>query len=331
MSSLYKHENLRIFRRHLGLTQKELIHHFLGEEERPISIATLSNLEVKGGVRLNDVVLKIADKVSIDPMLFALDTQEFAEQIASLFPKKKDRLQIPGQGGKKTGINHLINQLTMHFAQQMMNGTLQKGDKIEADRELAVLLNVGRSAIREAMKVLEVLGMVDIRPGQGTYISSDEADFFRIPLSWSLFLNRSQIEDIIVVRNSLETKAAELAAFCEDVDELHHLSSICHSMQRALLEGDHGEFLQGDLDFHICIARCSGNDVIYTMIQTISNLMRHISGTGMVYEEQIREIYEEHQKIYGSILIHDGDGAREGMRLHLARSRERYSCKYDRY
>ena len=51
----------------------------------------------------------------------------------------------------------------------------------------------------------------------------------------------------------------------------------------------------------------------------------------MVYEEQIQEIYEEHQKIYGSILIHDGDGAREGMRLHLARSRERYSCKYDRY
>lgn len=329
MNSLYRHENLRIFRRHLGLTQKELIGRFFEEEEKPISVATLSNLEVKGGARLTDVILKIAGKVSVDPMLFALETSEFARQIAVLFPKKKDGMEPQHKGSKNSGISSLINQLTMYFAERMMNGTLKKGDKIESDRELAVLLNVGRSAIREAMKVLDVLGMVDIRPGQGTYISSDEADFFRIPLSWSLFLNKSQVEEILLVRNVLEMTAAELAASCRDVDQLHQLSSICHGMQKALLEGDHSSFLQGDLDFHICIARCAGNDVIYTMLRTISNLMRHISGTGMVHEEQIRNIYEEHQKIYGSILIHDGEGAREGMRIHLARSKERYYCKDD--
>lgn len=289
MSSLYKKENLRIFRRHLGLTQKEFINHFLSEDEKPMSIATFSNLEAKGGARLNDVILKTADKISVDPMIFAMDSQEFAEQISSLLPNEKDRLQIQKQGAKKSGINHLINQLTMYFAQQIMDGELRKGDKIASDRELAAMLNVGRSAIREAMKVLDVLGMVDIRPGQGTYISSNEADFFIIPLSWSLFLNGSQIENIITVRNLLETKAAELSAECQDVNELHELSLISHKMQRALMEGNHNDFLEGDLDFHICIARCSGNDVIYTMIQTISNLMRHVSGTGMIYEEQIQD------------------------------------------
>ena len=324
MSSLYKKENLRIFRRHLGLTQKEFISHFLSDDEKPMSIATFSNLEAKGGTRLNDVILKTADKISVDPMIFAMDSQEFAEQISSLLPNEKDRLQIQKQGAKKNGINHLINQLTMYFAQQIMDGKLRKGDKIASDRELAAMLNVGRSAIREAMKVLDVLGMVDIRPGQGTYISNNEADFFIIPLSWSLFLNGSQIENIITVRNLLETKAAELAAECQDVNELHELSLISHKMQRALLEGNHNDFLEGDLDFHIRIARCSGNDVIYTMIQTISNLMRHVSGTGMIYEEQIQEIYDEHQKIYGSILTHDADGAREAMGSHLAKSKERY-------
>ncbi len=324
MSSLYKKENLRILRRHLGLTQKEFISHFLSDDEKTMSIATFSNLEAKGGARLNDVILKTADKISVDPMIFAMDSREFAEQLSSLLPNEKDRMQIQKQGAKKNGINHLINQLTMYFAQQVMDGKLKKGDQIESDRELAAMLNVGRSAIREAMKVLDVLGMVDIRPGQGTYISSNEADFFIIPLSWSLFLNGSQIENIITVRNLLETKATELAAGCEDVNALHELSEVSHRMQKALMEGNHNDFLEGDLDFHICIAKCSGNDVIYTMIQTISNLMRHVSGTGMIYEEQIQEIYDEHQKIYGSILTHDMDAAREAMSTHLSKSKERY-------
>lgn len=325
MSSIYKKENLRILRRHLGLTQKEFINNFLSEEEdKPMSIATFSNLEVKGGARLNQVILKTANKISVDPMIFAMDSQEFAGQLSSLLPNEKDIQQIQKQGAKKNGINHLINQLTMHFAQQVMDGELKKGDKIESDRELAAMLNVGRSAIREAMKVLDVLGMVDIRPGQGTYISSNEADFFIIPLSWSLFLNGSQIENIITVRNLLETKAAELAAHCQDVNCLHELSLISHKTQKALMEGNHNDFLEGDLDFHSCIARCSGNDVIYTMIQTISNLMRNVSGTGMIYEEQVREIYDEHQKIYGSILTHDADASREAMSSHLAKSKKRY-------
>ena len=324
MNSIYKKENLRILRRHLGLTQKEFITQFLSDNEKTMSIATFSNLEAKGGTRLNDVILKTADKISVDPMIFAMDSKEFAEQLSSLLPNEKDMKQIQKQGAKKNGINHLINQLTMYFAQQVMDGKLKKGDKIESDRELAAMLNVGRSAIREAMKVLDVLGMVDIRPGQGTYISSNEADFFIIPLSWSLFLNGSQIENIITVRNLLETKAAELAAKCQDVNCLHELSRISHKMQKALLEGNHNDFLEEDLDFHICIARCSDNDVIYTMIQTISNLMRHVSGTGMIYEEQVKEIYNEHQKIYGSILMHDADAAREAMSIHLSKSKMRY-------
>lgn len=324
MGSLYKKENLRILRRHLGLTQKEFIAHFLNDDEKKMSIATFSNLETKGGSRLNDVILKTADKISVDSMIFTMDSQEFAEQLSFLLPNEKDVRQIQKQGAKNNGINHLINRLTMYFAQKIMDGKLKKGDKIESDRELAVVLNVGRSAIREAMKVLDVLGMVEIRPGQGTYISSNEADFFIIPLSWSLFLNGSQIDNIITVRNLLETKAAELVAGCEDVNTLHELSEVSHRMQQALMEGDHNDFLEGDLDFHICIARCSGNDVIYTMIQTISNLMRHVSGTGMIYEEQLQEIYDEHQKIYGSILTHDTGAARDAMSDHLSKSKERY-------
>ncbi|MFR4625502.1 MAG: FadR/GntR family transcriptional regulator [Dorea formicigenerans] len=71
----------------------------------------------------------------------------------------------------------------MYFAEQMFDKSLKKGDKIESDRVLATKLGVGRSAVREALKVLDVLGMIDILLGQGTYISGNEANFFVIPLS----------------------------------------------------------------------------------------------------------------------------------------------------
>lgn len=326
MSSIYKKENLRIIRRHMELTQKEFIQNFLVEEgENPImSIAAFSNLETKGGGHLNEVILKTANKLSVDPMIFAMDPEEFAEQLNVLLPNSQDKEYIQKQGVKKSGINQLINQLTMYFAEQMMSGELKKGDQIESDRELAVKLGVGRSAIREAMKVLDVLGMVDVRPGQGTYISSNEADFFIIPLSWSLFLNGNQIDNIITVRNLLEIKAAELAADCEDVNYLHNLSRISHNIQRAQMEGDYSLFLESDLEFHSCIAECSGNKVIYSMIQTISNLMKRLSGTGMINEQQLKEIGDEHQKIYGCILTHDAEAASKAMQEHLKNSKERY-------
>lgn len=79
--------------------------------------------------------------------------------------------------------------------------------------------------------------------------------------------------------------------------------------------------------FHICLAECSGNRVIYSMIQTISNLMRHVSGSGMINEEQIRAINEEHQRIYGCILTHDAVEAKQAMEDHLSKSRKRYSYR----
>lgn len=326
MSSIYRKENLRILRTHLGLTQKAFIQSFLAPDgDVPaMSVATFSNLEAKGGARLSEVILKTAEKLSVDPMIFAKDPEEFSGQLGVLLPNSRDVEQIRNQSAKKSGINQLINQLTMYFAEQVLTGKLKKGDKIESDRELAAMLNVGRSAIREAMKVLDVLGMVDIRPGLGTYISSNESDFFIIPLSWSLFLNGNQVDSIITVRNLLEVKAAELAAGCKDVNCLHKLSRISHKMQRAHMEGDQNAFLEGDLEFHICIAECSENKVIYSMIQTISNLMRHISGTGMIYEEQLREVYDEHQRIYGFILTHDAKAASQAMEEHLLKSKERY-------
>lgn len=331
MDLVYKKDNLRLLRRNLKVTQKEFIDHFLlTPEGRPsMSVATLSNLESKGGARLNECILAVSESLNIDPMAFSLPPDEFAEKISGLLPEDAalDESDCTAKKDGKGNINQLLSRLTMYFSEQIFNKCLKKGDKIESDRMLASKLGVGRSAIREALKVLSVLGMIDIRPGQGTFITNNEANFFIVPLSWSMFLNENQIDSIIEVRNLLEIKAAYLAAGNANGEYLDRLYDISYRLHHFYTERDYKEFLNADLEFHICIAQCSGNPVIYSMIQTISNLMLHVSGSGMVDEKQLQEIYEEHQKVYGLILASDAEGASKAMEEHLSRSVARYNYR----
>lgn len=326
---VYKKDNIRFLRRYLDLTQKEFIDKFLvdGNDKAAMSIATYSNLESKGGSRINEVVLALSEKLAVDSMIFSMVPEEFAQQIDMLLPDSMTQELIRQNGMKKGNVDQLLNRLTMYFAEQIFEKKLKKGDKIESDRVLAAKLGVGRSAIREALKVLDVMGMIDICPGQGTYISSREENFFIIPLSWSLFLNGGQIDSILVVRNLLEAKAAELAAACQEEECLLRLHEVSHTLHTAYMRQDYKEFLEEDLKFHLCIAECSGNPVIYSMIQTIRNLMKHVSGSGMVDEIQLKEIYEEHQQIYGLIIAHDAKGAALAMQTHLQNAGKRYNFR----
>lgn len=328
LSSAYKKENLRFLRRTLRLTQKEFIERFLltPDGKPSMSIATFSNLESKDGARMNEVILAVSQSLELETMLFSLPPEEFSEKIRILLPEDAGK-SIEGNHPKKGNINQLLNRLTMYFAEQIFEKKLRKGDKIESDRVLAAKLGIGRSAVREALKVLDVLGMIDIRPGQGTYISNNETNFFIIPLSWSLFLNGNQVDGIVEVRNLLEVKAAYLAADSKNEKALNKLYEISHKIHKAYVEKDFKEFLNGDVEFHTCIAECSDNQVIYSMIQTISNLMRHVSGTGMADEGQLHDIYEEHQKVYGLILAKDCEGAAKAMEEHLEKSFHRYNYR----
>ena len=329
LSPVYKKDNIRLLRRYLRMTQKEFITHFLIDEKgkASMSIATLSNLEAKGGGRINEVILAVSESLGVDSMIFSMRPEEFAEKIDVLVPSTIDTDNVRKAGVKKGNINQLLYRLTMYFAEQIFEEKLKKGDKIESDRVLAAKLNVGRSAIREALKVLDVLGMIDIRPGQGTYISNNEANFFIIPLSWSLFLNGNQTDNIITVRNLLEVKAAGLAANCKKEEHLIRLHNISRKIHAAYGGKNYKEFLEGDLEFHACVAECSENQVIISLLQTIRNLMKHVSGTGMVDEEQLKEIYDEHQKVYGLIIAQDTDGAAEAMQEHLNKSLQRYNYR----
>ena len=333
-NSVYKKDNIRQVRRTLKMTQKEFLEYFLMKEngKTAMSVATLSNLESKGGDRLNEVISAVSGRLQLDSMMFSLEPQEFLQNLESCLNSHQADEDLFYKSEKKGNISQLVNRLTMYFADEILEGRLKRGDQIESDRELAKKLNVGRSAVREALKVLDVLGMIDIRLGQGTYITSRETNFFSVPLSWSLFLDGAQVKSILQVRGALELRAVQLAAQCEDKNKLDKLTDIYYRMQKTFQESKDTDNLQhalqetlnADIEFHTCIAECSGNPIILSMLTTIRNFLKRVSGTGMVDAEQLQAVVEEHQKLYGAIISGNVDAATQTMMKHLAASMARY-------
>ena len=333
-NSVYKKDNIRQVRRTLKMTQKEFLEYFLMKEngKTAMSVATLSNLESKGGDRLNEVISAVSGRLQLDSMMFSLEPQEFLQNLETCLNSHQADEDLFYKSEKKGNISQLVNRLTMYFADEILEGRLKRGDQIESDRELAKKLNVGRSAVREALKVLDVLGMIDILLGQGTYITSRETNFFSVPLSWSLFLDGAQVKSILQVRGALELRAVQLAAQCEDKNKLDKLTDIYYRMQKTFQESKDTENLQNalqetlnaDIEFHTCIAECSGNPIILSMLTTIRNFLKRVSGTGMVDAEQLQAVVEEHQKLYGAIISGNVDAATQTMTKHLAASMARY-------
>ena len=333
-NSVYKKDNIRQVLRTLKMTQKEFLEYFLMKEngKTAMSVATLSNLESKGGDRLNEVISAVSGRLQLDSMMFSLEPQEFLQNLETCLNSHQADEDLFYKSEKKGNISQLVNRLTMYFADEILEGRLKRGDQIESDRELAKKLNVGRSAVREALKVLDVLGMIDIRLGQGTYITSRETNFFSVPLSWSLFLDGTQVKSILQVRGALELRAVQLASQCEDKNKLDKLTDIYYRMQKTFQESKDTDNLQhalqetlnADIEFHTCIAECSGNPIILSMLTTIRNFLKRVSGTGMVDSEQLQAVVEEHQKLYGAIISGNVDAATQTMMKHLAASMARY-------
>ena len=326
LSAVNKKDNIRQLRRYLGLTQAEFISQYLSDADGnpSMSVATLSNLEARGGKRLNEVIGSLSSAFSIDDTMFSLGQESFQEQLTVLLPQSGGSKKVEVASQKKDSVNTLLYRLTLYLADQLLEKKIRRGDKIESERELARIMGVGRFSIREALNVLHVFGMVDIVPGQGTYISSNEKNPFIIPLAWSMFLNGTQVDNVIEVRNVMEIRAAEDAARFMTDAEREALREIQARMERSSMNENFHDALELDVEFHHLIAEGCRNMVIASLLGTIENFMRRISSSGMIETEQLKDILAEHNAICAAIVNRDPIAARDAMTLHMNKAAERY-------
>lgn len=324
-------DNILSLRRRLKLSQGEFIKLYLSDiDEKPIvSVSRFSNFEKHGIGEPHQFAQLLSSALSMDIDVFSMEPDLFAKNIDLLIELQiqdnhNDLGSIGGLVHKENNVKTLVRVISDYLSDGILSGEMRTGDKLPSDRNLSAVFGVGRTSVREALKVLSVLGLINILPGQGTFIAADSSNFFITPLSWNFFMGERNVSHIIGVRNVLEIESAKLATEYANNDDLERLSQIFERSSKAYLEGNLQDFLDLDLDFHLAIAQCSQNPIIHSLLLTSRKLIRYISKSGMVNLMQLKYIFEEHNLIYNAVISRDPIEASQKMAFHLEKSRERY-------
>lgn len=202
----------------------------------------------------------------------------------------------------------------------VVKGDLKPGDRLPSERDLAVRLNVSRASVREALSALEMMGLLEIRSGEGTYIKKINLDSVVTPLTWVLSMEKDTILELLEVRKMLEGQTVTLAAKRATSDDLRELEGALKAMHDDVQTGQLGE--EADLRFHYAVARASKNRILVRLMNAISDTMHQSLKASRVrlYEEHATPeiLYKEHVLILDAIQMKNDEQARQYMLEHLA-------------
>jgi GntR family transcriptional repressor for pyruvate dehydrogenase complex len=194
-------------------------------------------------------------------------------------------------------------------------GDLAVGTRLPPERQLAATLEVGRSAVREALAALEVLGIVDVRPGSGTYLRGSVSELLPQTLSWGMLIGRRSSTELIEVRGALEIYSARLAAERMPDDAVSRLGE--HLERMRARADDPPAFVDADLAFHHDLAASVDNAVLLDLLQIIRSLLRVWADRAVEDPDEIERAIAEHAAVFEAIADRDGDRAASAMATHM--------------
>ena len=201
----------------------------------------------------------------------------------------------------------------------LSDGALRPGDKLPPERELAQQLGVGRTTVREALKLLTLGGLLEARRGDGTYVRQSFTSFLSQQIEWPVLLSVQEVDKIVEVREALEVKASRLAAERATPEEVERIGIF-----RELLEIEGRDIEREtdlDLEFHHAIAEASHNELLSGLMLSLQNILHQYIALSNQMTDRLETTVTEHQAIYDAIAASDVDGAERAMSEHLALSK----------
>jgi GntR family transcriptional regulator, transcriptional repressor for pyruvate dehydrogenase complex len=192
---------------------------------------------------------------------------------------------------------------------------LQPGDKLPSERDLAELLAVSRSSIRDAIRSLELTGMVEPRQGAGTIVREISSDSLVNPLANARKRKEEMVGELLDFRKMLEPPLAARAAARATENEISEMREILERQEKKLREGE--STIAEDSEFHYAIALASGNSVVRKVLDTLMDLLRDSRERSLQVEGRPQKSLAGHRKILAAISRHDGEAAKVAMRRHI--------------
>ncbi len=162
----------------------------------------------------------------------------------------------------------IVDQMTGLIAR----GVLKPGDRIPSENQLCRRFGVGRTSVREALRSLSVMGILQSHAGDGTFVSGNTARCLERAFQWGLLLDRKVVEDLAETRLMLESHTAYLAARKATKEDLSEIKQGIEGMEQSL--SDPERYLEYDLRFHLGIAQATQNSILHNLLTTIRGYLQ---------------------------------------------------------
>ena len=192
---------------------------------------------------------------------------------------------------------------------------LKPGDKLPSERELAEMLQVSRSSIRDAIRGLELVGMVEPRQGAGTIVRELAIESVNNPFADALERRQKSVGELLDFRKMLEPPLAARAAMHASADEISEMEEILQRQEDKLEQGE--VTIAEDAEFHYSVALASGNSVVLKVIDILMELLRETRERSLQVKGRSQKSLAGHRRILAAIKRRDAEAAKAAMRRHI--------------
>jgi len=199
--------------------------------------------------------------------------------------------------------------------EQLIVKQLQPGDKLPPERRLAEMFQVSRSSIRDAIRRLELMGLVEPRQGAGTVVRDLSNHPLNNPLAQVLLRKREQVAELLDVRTMLEPALAARAALRISPDEVAELEEILRRQEEKIRKGE--STVEEDSEFHYNIALATNNTVILKVLDVLMDLLRDTRERSLQTEGRPQKSLAGHRRILAALKRRDSVAAEKAVRHHL--------------
>lgn len=221
-------------------------------------------------------------------------------------------------GGSSSQTDVVVQQIKA----MIIRGELSAGSRLPVENDLAAALGVSRGSLREGVRALAMMGVLETRQGDGTYVTSLDASLLLAPMGFMVDLaSGHRSSDIAAVRRVLETEAAARAAIRitpDQIAEAHIVLDAVTNMIEQPGEQDHERMLEADVAFHRIIARAADNSVLEALIEGVSSRTLRTRLWRLYLEHgATAAAHRQHLDILRAVALGDPDRARMAMAVHL--------------
>jgi GntR family transcriptional repressor for pyruvate dehydrogenase complex len=195
------------------------------------------------------------------------------------------------------------------------SGRLKPGDRLPSERELSQALSVSRSSVREAVRAMESLGLIQARAGEGTFVASPSGSRGNDPIIASLHQDWSTQHKLFEVRRVIEPDLAALAARRATAEQIEKLRTTLNEQEAEILRGGTG--VKQDSTFHFLMAEATGNEALVRIVDSLMDLLLKTREESLHHGERRAQSLRQHRTILAAIEARDPRAAERLMRDHI--------------